>query len=160
MSTTPRVLPEDLQETRPPAPISLSSAGVARSAKAIRIRHNGSESLFQAEIACVSDLNPAQKGVHMSRFEEVVNEAIDSVVIGEALHIEVLAQRIAERIVESQRATRSEVNIRASYPVERRTPVSDIATQVMYGLIGLAAAGRDGVRRGVGVSARGRNGCP
>lgn len=160
MSTTPRVLPEDLQETRPPAPISLTSAGVARSAKAIRIRHNGSESLFQAEIACVSDLNPAQKGVHMSRFEEVVNEAIDSVVIGEALHIEVLAQRIAERIVESQRATRSEVTIKASYPVERRTPVSDIATQETYGLIGIAAAGPGGVRRVVGVTAQGMNACP
>jgi GTP cyclohydrolase I/GTP cyclohydrolase-4 len=161
MSTSPRVLPaEDLQETRPAAPISLTSAGVARSAKAIRIRHDGAESLFQAEISCVSDLSAAQKGVHMSRFEEVVNEAIDSVVISEALRIEVLADRIARRIVESQRTSRSEVTIRASYPVERRTPVTDIPTQEMYGLIGIAAATPASVRRAVGVTAQGMNACP
>ena len=34
------------------------------------------------------DLNPSQAGVHMSRFEEIVNEAIDAVVIGEALKAE------------------------------------------------------------------------
>ena len=160
MSTSPRVLPADLQETRPAAPISLTSAGVARSAKAIRIRHDGAESLFQAEISCVSDLSAAQKGVHMSRFEEVVNEAIDSVVISEALRIEVLADRIARRIVESQRTSRSEVTIRASYPVERRTPVTDIPTQEMYGLIGIAAATPTSVRRAVGVTAQGMNACP
>jgi len=83
MSTTRRSVAEDLQETRPAAPISLSRAGVTRSAKAIRIRHNGSERLFQAEITCFCDLRADQKGAHMSRFEEVVNEAIDEVVIGE-----------------------------------------------------------------------------
>ena len=31
----------------------------------------------------------------MSRFEETVNEAIDEVVIGEALRVEALAERIA-----------------------------------------------------------------
>jgi GTP cyclohydrolase IV len=160
MRTSPRRLPEDLQQTRPAAPISLTSAGVARSAKAIRIRHDGRESLFQAEISCVSDLNPAQKGVHMSRFEEVVNEAIDGVIISESLHIEVLAEHIARRVVESQRAARSEVTIRASYPVERRTPVTDIPTQEMYGLLGVAAASPAGVRRAVGVSAQGMNACP
>jgi len=160
MSSTSGTLPVDLQATRPTAPISLTSAGVARSAKAIRIRHRGAENLFQAEISCVSDLNTAQKGVHMSRFEEVVNEAIDAVVISEALQIEVLAGHIAERVVESQRARRSEVTIRASYPVERRTPVTDIPTQEMFGLIGIAAASPAGTRRVVGVSAQGMNACP
>ena len=79
----------------------------------------------------------------MSRFEETVNEAIDEVVIGEALRVEALAERIARTIVERQRALRSEVTIRASYPVEKRTPVTDIATQEMYGLIGVAAADTD-----------------
>lgn len=160
MSTSPGGLSVDLQESRPAAPISLTSAGVARSAKAIRIRHNGAERLFQAEIACVSNLSTAQKGVHMSRFEEVVNEAIDGVVMSEALRIEVLAEHIARRITESQRATRSEVTIRASYPVARVTPVTGIPTQEMYGLIGIAAATPSGVRRVVGVTAQGMNACP
>lgn len=153
-------LPEDLQESAPPAPISLTKAGVTRSAKAIRILDGDREQLFQAEIACHSDLNPSQKGVHMSRFEETVNAAIDRVVIGQALQIEALAERIAEVVVESQRALRSEVTIRASYPIERRTPVTDIATQEMYGLIGVAAVTDGARRRAVGVTAQGMNACP
>jgi len=160
MSTMRRTLTDDLQQSAPAAPISLSRAGVTRSAKAIRIRHNGDERLFHAEVACFCDLNPAQKGVHMSRFEEEVNEAIDDVVIGEALIIEALAERIATKLVASQRALRSEVTIRASYPVEKRTPVTGIPTQEMYGLIGIAAANRDTSRRLVGVTAQGMNACP
>ncbi len=160
MGTTRRSVAEDLQETRPTAPIGLSRAGVTRSAKAIRISHNGAERLFQAEVTCFCDLRPDQKGAHMSRFEETVNEAIDEVVIGEALCIEALAEEIARRIISTQRALRSEVTIRASYPVERRTPVSDIATQEMYGLIGIAAANPTTSRRLVGVTAQGMNACP
>jgi GTP cyclohydrolase-4 len=160
MSTTRPPLPEDLQEARPSSAISLSKAGVTRSAKAIRIRHEGAERVFHAEISCSCDLNPAQKGVHMSRFEETVNEAVDEVTLGEALRVEALAERIATKVVESQRALRSEVTIRASYPMEKRTPVTDIPTQEMYELIGIAAANVRTSRRVVGVSAQGMNACP
>jgi GTP cyclohydrolase-4 len=160
MSTIRRSLAEDVQETLPSAPISLTKAGVTRSAKAIRIRHNGDERLFQAEVACFCDLGPGRKGVHMSRFEETVDEAIDEVVIGEALRIESLAERIATRVVDKQGALRSEVTIRASYPVEKRTPVTDIPTQEMYGLIGIGAANGNTARRIVGVTAQGMNACP
>lgn len=150
----------DLQASSPATPISLTKAGVTRSAKSIRITHGGDERLFHAEVECHVDLDPRQKGVHMSRFEEVVNEAIDEVVIGEALIIEALAERIAKRVIQRQGALRSEVTIRASYPIERRTPVTDIPTQEMYGLIGIAAATPTATRRLVGVSAQGMNACP
>jgi GTP cyclohydrolase I/GTP cyclohydrolase-4 len=150
----------DLQEDAPATAIGLSKAGVTRSAKSIRIRHVGAERLFLAEVEVHVDLEPSQKGVHMSRFEEQVNECIDEVVIGQALRIEHLAQAIAERVVERQGALRSDVRIRAHHPVERRTPVSDVLTQEMYGLIGMAAAGPHGVRRLVGATAQGMNACP
>jgi GTP cyclohydrolase-4 len=89
-----------------------------------------------------------------------VNEAIDEVLLSQALRIEVLAERIAERVVDGQRALRSEVLIRASYPIERRTPITDIPTQEMYGLIGMAVAGLGPSRRLVGVTAQGMNACP
>jgi GTP cyclohydrolase IV len=160
MPTTRTTPSEDLQATRPRTAIGLSSAGVVRSAKAIRIRNGAGEQLFHAEVRCAVDLDPQQKGVHMSRFEEEVNEAIDEVVIGEALIIEALAEQIALRVVRGQRALRSEVLIRASYPVEKRTPVTDIPTQEMYGLIGMAAANPRTTRRLVGVEAQGMNACP
>ena len=153
-------LPDDLQASLPATPISLSKAGVTRSAKAIRIRHGDTEQLFHAEVECHIDLDPVKKGVHMSRFEEAVNEAIDEVVIGEALIIETLAEHIARRVVKIQRALRAEVTIRASYPIERRTPVTNIPTQEMYGLIGIGAANGATSRSVVGVSAQGMNACP
>jgi GTP cyclohydrolase-4 len=161
MSTTSHTQPSiDLQATSPATRISLTKAGITRSAKAIRLSRGGNEQLFQAVVQCSVDLDPDQKGVHMSRFEEDVNEAIDEVVIGEALLIEELAERVALRVVDHQKALRSAVLIEASYPLERRTPVTDIATQETYGLIGVAAADAAGSRRMVGVSAQGMNACP
>ena len=37
-----------------------------------------------ATIECTVDLERGQKGVHMSRFPELFDEAIDDVVLGEA----------------------------------------------------------------------------
>jgi GTP cyclohydrolase IV len=89
-----------------------------------------------------------------------VAEAIDNVVIGEALHVEDLAEHIAARVVERQQAVRSEVTIRAKFPVTRTTPVSNMPTQEIYHLIGQALANGHGARRMVGVQVRGLNACP
>ena len=128
--------------------------------KAIRISYAGVEKLISAEIECTVDLDAAQKGVHMSRFPELFEEAIEEVVIGEALLVEVLAEHIAQHIAKRQRALRAEVRINARYPLERRTPVTDLPTQEMVGLIGIAAASEAGARRVIGVEATGINACP
>ena len=141
-------------------PLGLSRAGVTGVQKAIRICHGESEKLIAAEIDCTVDLDPAQKGVHMSRFPELFEEAIEEVVIGEALLVENLAAHIAAQIVERQRAFRAEVRILARYPLERVTPVTGLPTQEMVSLIGLAAASEHGTRRVVGVEATGINACP
>jgi GTP cyclohydrolase I/GTP cyclohydrolase-4 len=150
----------DLQASRPDVQLGLTRAGVTGVQKAIRIRHEGHEKTFSAEISCTVDLDPAQKGVHMSRFPELFGEAIDAVVIGEAFLVETLAEHIARHVVERQGALRAEVRIDAQYPLERRTPVSDLRTQEIAKLIGVAAASPNGVRRVVGVEAWGINACP
>ncbi|HEY7344617.1 MAG TPA: GTP cyclohydrolase, FolE2/MptA family, partial [Gaiella sp.] len=61
---------------------------------------------------------------------------------------------------ERQEAVRSEVTIRAKFPVTRRAPVSDLPTQEIYHLIGHALANGKGARRMVGVEVRGLNACP
>ena len=96
----------------------------------------------------------------MSRFEEIVNEAVDAVVIGEALKAEGLAAHIAERVRERQRGLRAEVTIRARYPEYKQTPVSGLTTQELYTLIGTAVASERGMRRLVGVEAQGMTACP
>jgi len=140
--------------------IGLSRAGVSGVRKAIRIRYGENEKLIAADIDCTVDLDPAQKGVHMSRFPELFEEAIEEVVIEEALLVEQLAARIAAQIVERQRALRAEVKIVAQYPLERRTPVTGLRTQELVSLIGLAAASEQSTRRVVGVEATGINACP
>jgi len=151
---------QDLQASLPDVRIGLSRAGVSGVRKAIRIRYGENEKLIAADIDCTVDLEPAQKGVHMSRFPELFEEAIEEVVIEEALLVEQLAARIAAQIVERQRALRAEVKIVAQYPLERRTPVTGLRTQELVSLIGLAAASEQSTRRVVGVEATGINACP
>ena len=155
-----QLLTPDLQAARPEVPLGLSRAGVRGVQKAIRISRDGHEKLIAAEIDCTVDLEPAQKGVHMSRFPELFEEAIEEVVIGEALLVETLAEHIARHIVERQRALRAEVRIVAQYPLQRETPVTRLRTQELVSLIGVAAATEAGTRRLVGVEANGINACP
>src|SRR3954467_12819809 len=115
---------QDLQASAPDVQLGLSRAGVSGVRKAIRIRYGDSEKLIAADIDCTVDLDPAQKGVHMSRFPELFEEAIEEVVIEEALLVEHLAEHIAAQILERQNALQAEVRIVAQYPLGRRTPGS------------------------------------
>jgi GTP cyclohydrolase-4 len=153
-------LAEDLQASAPEIRLGLSRAGVSGVQKAVRIRRGNAETVMAALIDCTVDLSPDQKGVHMSRFPELFEEAIDLVVGREALLVEMLAEHIARRVVQRQRALKAEVWIRAQWPVRRRTPVSDLATQEMVTLCGIAAASEQRTRRVVGVEATGINACP
>ena len=152
---------EDVQSRLPALQLSLSRVGVTGVEKVIRVRQNGTEQLFSAELECFVDLGPRQKGAHMSRFEEVVNDAIGEVVIGEAaLRAETLAQHIAEKVRDRQGARRAEVHIEARYPEHKPAPESGITTQEIYSLLGVAVASEAGTRRLVGVRAQGITACP
>ena len=152
--------PRDLQASTPDVRLSLTRAGVTGVQKAVRVRHEGHETVMAAEIECTVDLSHEQKGVHMSRFPELFEEAIEAVVGTEALHVEALAEDIARHIVGRQKALRAEARITAHWPLRRTTPVSKLSTQEMVSLVGIAAATADRVRRVVGVEAVGINACP
>jgi GTP cyclohydrolase IV len=151
----------DVQARRPSTHLSLSRVGVTGVEKVIRIGEaNGAEQLFYAEIECFVDLGAEQKGAHMSRFEETINEAIDEVVLQEALKAETLACHIAERVRERQGSRRAEVTIAARYPEHKAAPGSGALTQEIYTLLGSAVSSERGVRRLVGVQAQGMTACP
>jgi GTP cyclohydrolase I/GTP cyclohydrolase-4 len=131
--------------------------GVTGVEKVVRIR----EELYYARLDCFVDLDRNQKGAHMSRFEEVVNEAIGEVVLSESpFRAETLARHIAELVRERQSAERAEVTIAARYPEHRPAPVSGVQTQEIYTLHGRAVAFPHGTRRTTGVSATGMTACP
>ncbi len=150
----------DVQSGRPATEVSLSRVGVTGVEKVLRVQSNGTEELYHAELECFVDLNPQQAGVHMSRFEEVVGEAIDQVVLGEAFRAETLAAHIAERIRERQGGLRSEVRVAAHYPETVVTPESGNRTQEIYTLFGTAVVSERGLRMLRGVQAQGMTACP
>jgi GTP cyclohydrolase I/GTP cyclohydrolase-4 len=166
MSITTRLLkpsrsaqasPDDVQARAPKIAVGLSRVGLTGVEKVVRIR----DELFYARLECFVDLSSDQKGAHMSRFEEVVNEAIGQVVLNESsFRAETLAKHIAELVRERQGAERAEVTIAARYPEHKPAPVSKVATQEIYTLYGRAVALPSGTRRIVGVSAIGMTACP
>jgi GTP cyclohydrolase I/GTP cyclohydrolase-4 len=151
----------DVQAQRPALHVGLSRVGVTGVEKIVRLRQGDAEQLFSARLECVVDLGRGQKGAHMSRFEEVVNDAIGEVVLQQsAFKAETLAQSIAELVRDRQDARRAEVTIAARFPEHKPAPVSGIATQEIYTLYGSAVASQAGTRRMVGVAAAGMTACP
>jgi GTP cyclohydrolase IV len=158
----------DAQAAAPATRVSLSRVGVTGVEKVIRVCSGDGgpdqpaleAGLYHAQLECFVDLNPEQAGVHMSRFEEVVNEAIDDVVLSESLRAEGLAAHIAERVRERQGGLRSEVRIAARYPETVPAPVSGLPTQELYTLFGTAVASERGTRTLTGVEAQGMTACP
>src|ERR1051325_6497569 len=151
----------DVQASAPTLHVSLSRVGVTGVEKVIRIGEPGREQLYWAKLECFVDLGPRQKGAHMSRFEETVNDAIGEVILGSsAFRAEELAQNIAELVRERQDAKRAEVTIAARYPEHKPAPVSGIQTQELYTMFGTAVATATGTRRLIGVAAQGMTACP
>jgi GTP cyclohydrolase-4 len=151
----------DVQSQSPTLALSLSRVGVNSVEKVIRLGQNGIEQLFSARFECVIELGSNQKGAHMSRFEEVVNEAIGEVVLGEqTFRAETLAEHIAQLVRERQDARRAEVTVEARFPEHKPAPVSHIPTQELYTLHGVAVATELGTRRLTGVTAQGMTACP
>ncbi|PZS11233.1 MAG: GTP cyclohydrolase I FolE2 [Solirubrobacterales bacterium] len=151
----------DVQSQLPSVALSLSRVGVTGVEKVIRMRQNGAEQLFSARFECVVELGASQKGAHMSRFEEVVNDAINDVVLREAtFKVETLAEHIAQLVRTRQGAPRAEVSVEARFPEHKPAPVSGIQTQELYTLYGSAICTELGTRRLIGVTAQGITACP
>src|SRR3954468_4187964 len=101
---------EDVQARVPALSLSLSRVGVTGVEKVIRIRQNGVEQLFSAQLECFVDLGSRPKGAHMWRFAGVVNGWVGRGILGESsFRAETLAQHIAEKVRERQGAQTAEV---------------------------------------------------
>jgi len=114
--------------------------------------------LYYAQLDCFVELGPDHAG---ARFDEVINDVIGGVVLGVgAFKVEQLAQRIAVGVRERLGAARAEVTIAARYPEYKPAPLSGIATQEIYTLLGSAVASQRGTRRLIGVAAQGMTTSP
>jgi GTP cyclohydrolase-4 len=150
------------QEEEPDVKLSIDRAGVSSVKRIVRLDIGGKETVFNGEFSMVADLAPDRAGVHMSRFSELLEEATLEVLARsqQAARIQDIVTLIAREIVDSQKALRADVRLRATFGLERWTPVSGKRGEETYALVGIAHADRSGVRRVVGVEAEGMTACP
>ena len=161
------LLERDVQGERPPVLLRLDRVGVTGMRRIIRLRRGGPgatrpgrDDLFYATLELFVELPPDQKGAHMSRFSDTVEEVLEEIGGLDSPVIESLAERIARQLTTGQRARRVDVEIRAQFPLTKRAPLSGKATQEIYTLIGMATATPDRSVQLVGVEAEGMMACP
>jgi GTP cyclohydrolase-4 len=150
------------QEDEPDVKLSINRVGVSSVKRIVRLEIGGRETTFNGVFSMVADLAPDKAGVHMSRFSELLEEAMLDVLSRGARHarMEDVVTAIAREIVDSQKALRADVRLQADFGLERWTPVSGKRGEESYTLVTIAHADADGVRRVVGVEAEGMTACP
>ena len=97
-------LERDVQEESPSARLRLDQTGVTGLHRIIRLADGGG--LFYATLDLFVELPPDQKGAHMSRFSDTVEEVLEDLGAFEAPMIETLAERIARALTVGHRAER------------------------------------------------------
>ncbi len=95
-------LERDIQNGKPSVHVRLGRAGVVGIRKSLLIGDDEHQQWFDATFDLYADLNPKQAGVHMSRFSEALEEVIEQVASNAWPKIELLAEHIAQTIVEKQ----------------------------------------------------------
>ena len=152
-------LERDVQAEPPPALLRLDRVGVTGLQRVVRLT-TGRGTLYHAHLNLFVELGPEQKGAHMSRFSDTVEEIMDEIGGLEAPAIESLAERVARQLVSGQRARRADVEVRARFPMSKHAPLSGKRSQEIYTLIGIAAATPRRSVNVVGVEAEGMMACP
>ena len=151
------------QEETPEVGLSLGRVGVTSVKRIVHLDVDGKTRVFNGTFSMVADLAPDKAGVHMSRFSEILESTTLDVLsrIDAPARIERLVETIAREIVQTQRAVRADVRLRAEFGLERWTPVSGKRGEEIYTLVGIAQADASGrARRVVGVEAEGMTACP
>ncbi len=108
------------------------------------------------------DLPATQKGSHMSRHVEVINEIVDMSVRKPVESLESLCDKIAGLLLDKHEyANFSEVNISSDYFLEKRLP-SGVKSLESYKLLARANAqrGKKINKKMIGVEVIGMNACP
>lgn len=141
----------------------LNRVGVAGIRKPVTVRrpNRATPVTLTPVIEAFVDLPAGQRGVHMSRNVEAINETVDTAVREPARSLEEVCLRITgELLRKHEYATEAEVAMEADYFLERRTP-SGARSLERYGLVAGARAARNGPAwKTIGVMVEGMSACP
>lgn len=155
-------LGNDIQSTIPDTTIALTRVGITDVQRVIRLNNpkQKSHTLFFATINLFVYLDADKAGAHMSRFISNMEDISVKMSAESAPTIETVAERMALAIAKTQGAVRSEVSIRAQFPMTRKAPESELSAESLYTYIGHAISNGKETKKIIGVEARGLTACP
>ncbi|MDO5853502.1 MAG: GTP cyclohydrolase MptA [Thermoplasmata archaeon] len=155
----------DLQYGKGDASYKLTRVGVRNVRKPVVIRREGLGSQLNNTLSCsidiFVDLPAEQKGSHMSRNVEVLNEVVQESMVNPVTALEDFAADICRRLlVHHEYAQNAEVHISAEYYKPNKTPQGRDTFEI-YTLLAGATIVRGGpLRKTIGVRAVGMTACP
>ncbi|MEW5937816.1 MAG: GTP cyclohydrolase MptA [Candidatus Thermoplasmatota archaeon] len=154
----------DVQNMKPRATFMLNRVGVTGVKKPVSVRRQGRVITLTVETDMFVDLPATQKGSHMSRNVEVLDEAVADAFKEPAPGLEHMAAAVARALLSRHEyATRAEVRMEADYFLRRNAP-SGRETIEPYRLTARAIAYMDGgkvrLNRTIGVVVTGMTTCP
>ncbi|HIQ38454.1 MAG TPA: GTP cyclohydrolase I FolE2 [Methanothermococcus okinawensis] len=157
----------DIQATEPEIKISLTRVGVINLKKLVKIhRKNKRPIILLPTFEVFVDLPSSQKGIHMSRSPEVIEEVIEKLVVKEIYGIEELSVNIVKKLFERHEyATRAEVLMYGDYIIEEKSPITNKPSQGLCKIIGRAYGVKDSegnihIKKMVGAEVVGITACP
>ncbi len=134
-TTTPQTPRVDVQASQPRVPLRLSTVGVTGTERTLLL---GDLTLL-ATFTCSVELGVAQRGAHMSRFEEAITDVLADLPTG-ASELDLIAAAVAERVRERQEARRAEVHVHTRLVESRTAPISGLPTWAPASLTAIASA--------------------
>jgi GTP cyclohydrolase-4 len=140
----------------------LNKVGVTGVLKPVQVRRPSREVTLTTTLDVFVDLPPDQKGSHLSRNLEAINEVVDRSVRDPVGSLEELTETIARSLLKRHDyATTSEVWATADYFLERTSPWGRTSLE-SYRLVARANARRGSrdVERSIGVEVVGMTACP
>lgn len=155
----------DLQYGRGNASFKLTRVGVRGVRKPVLVRRDGIDGTLNNSLNCsidiFVDLPADQKGSHMSRNVEVLNEVVEASVREPITGIEDMASDICRKLlVHHEYATTADVYITSEYFRSSKTPLGR-DTFEMYTIMAEGHIIRDGpLTKSIGVKVTGMTACP
>ena len=156
----------DTQDDTPRVPIKLNRVGVTGVKKLLKIeRPDKRPIILLPTFEAFVDLPNDQKGIHMSRSPEAINEVMDEVTKNSYFEIETICAEIVYRMMKKHEyAKRVEIGMETDFMHIEKSPATKNETQEMSILkakaVGFRKDGKIIIRKMVGAEVIGMTVCP
>jgi GTP cyclohydrolase IV len=139
----------------------LTRVGVTGVKKPLRVTRAGKNTTLFCSIDVFVDLPATQKGSHLSRNLEAINEAVDRSMHDSIPGLEVIAAEICRALREKHEySTYAEVKLMADYFVERPGPSGKKNLEAFKIMATAISRNTDGLKKMIGVEVIGMTACP